>query len=73
MELPLAFVNGAMFDLSPGDGDTEVLDDMLPLLEDILDLFPAFGCGAGSWWFWKCDTTGEWSLDPCDELGCDGG
>lgn len=48
VELPLAFVSGAMFDLSPGDGDTEVLEDMLPLLEDILDRFPAFGCEVGS-------------------------
>lgn len=45
MALPVAFVNGAILGLIPGDGDTEALEDMLPLLEDILDLFPTFdGC-----------------------------
>jgi hypothetical protein len=46
MALPVAFVNGALIGLSPGDGDTEVLEDMLPLLDDILDRFPEFGCAA---------------------------
>lgn len=49
IELPVDLVSGPMLALIPGEGEMEVLEDMLALLEEILEPFPAFSCGAASW------------------------
>lgn len=72
VELPVDFVSGAIWGLIPGDGETEALDDTLALLEETLELLPGLGCGTTSWLCWKFVTTGECSLEPCDEFGRDG-
>lgn len=52
----------------------EVLDDTLALFEEILEPFPRFGYGPASWALgWKFAVTGECNLEPCDELGWEGG
>ena len=48
MELPVDFVSGAILGFIPGDKDIEFLEDMLGLLDESLELFPGFGCGATS-------------------------
>lgn len=48
IELPVGLDRGPMLAFTPGEGETEVLEDMLALLEEILEPFPAVSCGAAS-------------------------
>lgn len=72
IELPVAFVRGAMLGLIPGDGGTEAFEDTLTLFEETLEPLPVYGGAMASWFCWKFVTTGECSLEPCDEFGTDG-